>query len=478
MMESSDLLKPATSTNSWGRTLRYLLLAAGFNFALLSMAFYFAKNSPRLYSSNWSLIFPGGATDTRVDLPNIGSAQSRADSPFNKEQDVKETYKVIASTDEVRRAAAAKLGMTPTQFGKPRIEVVEGTALMNFEIKGSSGEEARRKAIALQEAFEERLNQLRVKQAAEQEAGFERSLSVAREKLERAQYRLSDYKLRSGLTSPDQIQQLSASIETLRRLRAEVVAQQRDSNTRASRLSGGLSIDSRLAGDAFALRADPLFQQYIRDYSETTANLTAASSKFGPNHPIIQRETARQAAAQAALESRGERLLGRPVDAGTIARLNVGNPSVGNTAREDLYKQIVVTDVEQQGLAARAREIDNQMSQLEQRLSTLAQRGATLDALNREMQVAEAVFSSTLASLDASKADIFGAYPPIQMVAAPSLSSAPSEPNTKLIMLGAAGGSVLVTLGLLLLWLRKTPLGRSVLRRQPRSIESSLGLGG
>jgi uncharacterized protein involved in exopolysaccharide biosynthesis len=448
----------ATTSGQRGRGWRYLAIGLAANAALWGAALLLLKESPRTYGSQWSIIFLGRGTKANVSLPDIGSASAQTESPFNRDNDVKASYKLIASTDVVRKAAAGKLGMTTSQFGKPRVEVVEGTPMMNLEMTGSNPEEAQKKAYALHEAFQERLSELRVQQASEQEAGFESSLGVARRKLEMAQRRLSDYKVVSGLSSKNQLDQLAANIEELRKMRAEVSAQQRDATTRSQNLSTNLNTNSEAASEAFVLRSDPLFQQYVKDASEVTAQLTDAISKFGPNHPIVVQRRATVDTVQAALTARAQTLLGRSVDTTTLARLNVGSNEQGANPREALFQDVVTTTAEQQGLTARAVELDRQLGGLEQRLSILAQRGSTLEALNRDMQIAEAVFSSTLAGLDASKGDVFGAYPPVQIVAEPSLPGDAAVPQKTTLMGGAAIASVLISLGLASLWLRKTPL--------------------
>ncbi|WP_421657089.1 GumC family protein [Leptothermofonsia sp. ETS-13] len=411
-----------------GRRLRYVALALAANLSIWGIVLFLLKDSPREYTSQWSIMVLGKVPKSASDE---GSGSTGATSAASEAGNFKASYKLIATTDSVRKAAAAKVGMTTEQFSQPQVQVLPGTELMTFTITGSTRQEAQKKAYALHEAFQERLNQLRIQQAEEQEAGFENTLSVARKKLESAQFRLSDYKVRAGLASKDQIDELARSIETLRRSRAEVAAQQRDASIRARQLATDLNMSSSLASEAFTLRTDPLFQQYLREYSEATASLANVSIKLGPNHPVVVGETARQSAAQAALLERAEALLGRAVDLAAIARLNTGSGSQTATPREDLFKQIVNYNVERQALAARVQEIDRQIYQLEQRLNILAQRNSTLDALNRDMQIAEAIFSSKLAGLDASSVPIFNSYPPIQMVADPTLPEKRCNSQTK-----------------------------------------------
>jgi uncharacterized protein involved in exopolysaccharide biosynthesis len=279
-----------------------------------------------------------------------------------------------------------------------------------------------------------------------------------RKKLETAQLRLSDYKVRSGLASNEQIDQLANNIEALRRQRVEAIAQQRDATMRTQHLSGNLKLSSQLATEAFALRADPLFQEYLRAYSEATTKLADVSSKFGPNHPVVVQATTRQATTENALQNRGQQLLGHPTDLEAIARLNIGSETQGSSPREILFKDVVTNEVEQRGLTARVQELDRQLANLELRLSVLSQRSSTLEALNRDVQIAQAIFSSTLAGLQVDKGDIFGSYPPIQLVAEPNLPTAATIPRREPLFIAAAIVSLLMMAGLLFAWLRKTSL--------------------
>ncbi|SRR5579883_325411 len=448
----------ALSAADRGRGLRYLAAAAAANAAVWGLALYLLKDAPRLYTSQYSVILPEQISRIKGSVPDP-NATDHPDSAINTtREDVKTSYKLIATTDEVLRSAAGKLGMTFGQFGSPWVQGVQGSALMNFGITGSTPEEAQKKAQAWYEAFQERLAQLRLQQAAELDTGFDSSIGVARKKLETAQLRLSDYKVRSGLASTQQIDQLASNIEALRRQRVEAIAQQRDATIRTQQLAGGLNMTSQLAADAFALRADSLFQEYLREYSEATVKLADVAAKFGPKHPIVVQATTRQATAESALQARGASLLGHPTDLSAIARLNTGSNAQSSSPREDLFKDIVTNEVEQRGLTARVQELDRQLAALEQRLNVLSQRSSTLEALNRDVQIAQAVFSSTLSGLEGNKADLFGSYPPVQIVAEPNLSTVATIPRQRPLFIAATIASLLITGGLLAVWLRKSAI--------------------
>lgn len=452
-----------TSLLPRNRPLRYLALAIAANGLLWGLAFLQVLAAPQVYTSQWTIIFLRGKVSTDIDIPNIGDAAAREDPPtFRKGEEVQTSYEAIAKTEAVRNAAAAKLGVSPSKIGKISSEMTEGTALMSFQVYGPSPEDAQKKAYAYHEALLERLNQLRRQQAAEQEAGFEQSLGVTRQRLTLAQQQLADYKAKSGLVDDAQIDQLSLNIETLRQQQAQLLAEQQETRTRLAILSQQLDVSPQQARDAFGLQVDPLLQQYLDNHSEATAGLSALTAKLGPNHPLVARAAKQQAATQAGLQARGQQLLaGQPVDDRALSHLNIGSKG---TAREDLFRMLVNEDTDQQGLTAQTRELNRQRTNFDQRLTRLVQQNSTVEALNRNMQIAQAIFSSTLGGLDASKMDLFGSYPPIGLVAEPSLQQEPIRPQQATILTNAAIGSGVVTAALLILWLRKNSVTHWLLR--------------
>lgn len=446
------------------RPLRYLALAVAANGLIWGLAFLQVLASPQVYTSQWTVIFLRGKVTTNIDIPNIGDAAATEDPPtFRKGEEVQTSYEAIAKTEAVRNAAAAKLGMPPSKVGKLSSEMTEeGTALMNFQVYGPSPEEAQKKAYAFHEALLERLNQLRRQQAAEQEAGFERSLGVTRQRLTLAQQQLADYKARSGLVNEAQIEQLAINIEALRQQQAQLVAEQQEARTRLTFLSQQLDVSPQQARAAFGLQVDPLLQQYLDNNSEATVGLSSLAGKLGPNHPLVARAAQQQSAIRAGLQARGQQLLARqPVDDRTLSHLRIGSRG---TAREELFRQIVREDADQQGLTSQAQEIDRQRTNFDQRLTRLVQQNLTLDALNRNLQISQAIFSSTIGGLDASKMDLFGAYPPIGLVSEPSLQSEPVRPQQVTILTNAGIASGVVTAALLILWLRKNWVTKRLLR--------------
>ncbi|MGD8912526.1 MAG: exopolysaccharide biosynthesis protein, partial [Candidatus Thiodiazotropha sp.] len=81
---------------------------------------------PVSYSSKWDLILPGSGSGLAVSLESVGQASANAASPYTSHSiDPKVNYKALAENASVLQAAAAELGMSMAEFGKPRIKLVD-----------------------------------------------------------------------------------------------------------------------------------------------------------------------------------------------------------------------------------------------------------------------------------------------------------------------------------------------------------------
>lgn len=442
----------------------HFILGIVANVAIWGSALFLLKMQP-IYTSKLVANVPSSGSASHVNLPNIGQASYESSSPYaNSIQDPRETFEVIAKSEPVLRAAAKQLNMSLSSFGQPWIKTQVNTTIIMFEFKGESPDEARDKTLAFYQAFQARLNQLRAQEATQRDVGFQSTLSASKTKLEIAQKRLSDYKARSGLNSNDQISALSNNIEYLRRQRAEILGQQQQASTRLREISASLKLSPQQAVDAFVLQTDQIFQLNLKDYSESSAALVVLSSKLLPNHPAILTGKAKQDATQRALLSRGQYLLGRPISQATLQPLN---PSSTNaSARETVFNELVTVRGYELGLQSQAQELNKQILKLEGKLKILAEKESTLEALNRDFRVAEAVFSTSLTKLDIGRSNAFGSYPLIQILVEPSLPLTPNFPKPYFVLLGAVSGSLFITTGFVLLWLRQRKIGS--LEQEPK----------
>jgi uncharacterized protein involved in exopolysaccharide biosynthesis len=436
------------------RWFRYLVLILLLNSAIWGLTVFYLKYAKPTYTSEWAITLPGSAPGIDINLPNIGQASSSSNSPFGgATTDPRANYQFIAMSDVVLNKAATAVHETENEFGKPRIKLIDNTTIMTVQVQGGSPEQAQRRAAALYEALTKRLTLLRIEEVARRDEGIEETLQSARGKLATAQQRLSVYKVNSGLSFPGQIDNLSVNVEQLRRQRTEILVQANQATSRSQQLSATLGISSQQAAEAFLLQTDQQFQQNLKTYSETTANLAVLRSKWGRNHPEIVRETAKQDTSDLALRDRSTALLGREIGQQALSTLSL---SVGDGGgRASLFRDLITVQAEQQGLAEAVRTLDQQIASLDNRLGDLSYKQSKLESLERDMQTAEAVFASTVAKLDLGKSEIFSAYPLAQLVADPSLPQEASAPRRSLVLAGSLVGSLFCTAGLGLLWWRK-----------------------
>lgn len=447
----SDLPKPSEK----GQWRVYLLLWLLINTTIWSAAILYLKKAKPTYISEWALILPGTGPGVSVNLPDIGQASSSSNSAFGgASSDPRANYQFIATSKAVLERAATQINLPIEDFGEPRVKLLDNTTIMTFQVMGSTPEQAQQKSKAMYQALVKRLNELRVEELGRRDEGVQATMKAAQTKLHQAQKLLSAYKVSSGLSFQGQVENLSVNVEQLRRQRSEILAKRQQTGTRLAQLATNLGITPEQASKAFVLQADQQFQQHLKDYSEASASLVILLSKWGENHPNVVKEQARQQAAQTAIAQRSIDLLKQEIDPQLLDFLQLASNDQG-AGRSSLFRDLITTQAEFEGFNAEVESLAQQIKQLDNRLSGLAQGQSTLENLKRDVQTAEAVFASTLARIDLSKSDIFTAYPLTQLVAEPSLPSSPSTPKKSLVYLGAGLGSMLSGAALTLLAMRK-----------------------
>jgi uncharacterized protein involved in exopolysaccharide biosynthesis len=442
--------RASESRIDWRIWKRYLYLGLIANVLLWGTALIYLQLAPKKYTSDWMVTLPPSGEQTNISFPAAG-ASSVTPSVEGSSYDLRSNYQYIASSISVLKAAAASLNMNVSDFGSPRITSLKNTTLMRIECEGNSPEEAQLKSIALHKALEARLSELRTQEAAQREASLQSSLASSQKRLKDAQQSLSNYKTRSGFSSGQQITELVSSIEQMRRQRAQLLTQQQQSEARLSQLladSSNSQQSAQQASDALRLQSDSQFQQILSNYTQSKAALVDLSSKYTPYNPTVVNTKERLGANQVALLARSQSLLGKSVSLGYIKQLSLNNTGASGSPRQQLFQQIVAAQADKQGLQAQTEETSQQMAVLEGRLKTLVQQQTTLDNLQRDVQMAEAIFASTLARLDVRNSNVFGSFPLVQLIKEPMPGSL-TKPNTLFVLVGTTLGSIFLTAGIL-----------------------------
>ena len=441
--------------NRWKSLLLMLVIS---NAVLWSAALLYMSRAKPKYTSDWTINVLGTASSSNINIPEIGQATSQDASAYaGITYDPRENYKAIATSEQVLNLAAKSANMNTTTFGAPKIKIVDNTTLMRFEFQGKTPVEAQKKSQAFYNTLTLQINKLRSDDIAQQNARLQVGIENSRQKLKAAQQKLSEYRVTSGLSANEQLSNLAINIETLRKQRAELIAQEKQSSARVLKLRQDLNLSSEQAGDAFVLQADQLFQKYLLSYNDAKSKSVILEAKFLPSHPSVINQNAEVQQAELALTNRAKILLKRPFDITAIEQFNFSDNESSGPKRAALSEKLVTTDVEKQGLRAQILGLNQQIGQLEYRLKVLSQRQSKLEDLKRDVQIAEAVFSSTIARLDMAKSSVSSAYPQIQLLSHPSLPESGTGANRNLVLLGAGFGSILLSSGLARLLQNKVP---------------------
>ena len=441
---------------------KFLSMGVMLNSVVWILALAYLKLTPATYTSQWGVKILETDAGVEVVLPDGGKATPAAGGwTPPTDQDPRNDYVYVATSPDLLTEAAALVNMTVEEYQEPTIKVDEGNGIIAFQIEGSSAEEAKAKALAFHQTMTEQIESLRTTELARQETETQATLAEAKEKLIAAQNKLSQYRAKSGISTDEQIKNLTDNIESLRRQKAELAAQQEGLGNRYSQLNQDINnLAAPNTGDAYKLAGDSVYQEYRTRYAQAQSSLTRLLDRFTPTHPIVQNKKVELNNTGQALLKRASEVLGRQVSLKSLTRINSLTLDPQNVlAREALQQDLVNNRAEWQRAKAQNQELSVQIDALEARLRDMSQGQFKVDSLQRDLQVAETVFAATLAKLDLGQENIYSIYPPLQLVTQPNVPEKPSNPNPASVFMGGLAGSFLVTTGLALLWFDQKKFG-------------------
>ena len=441
---------------------RFLSLGVLSNGLVWLLALAYLKLTPPTYTSQWGVKILEIDSGVEVVLPDGGKATPAAGGwtpPTG--QDPRNDYVYVATSPDLLAEAAKLANLSVEEYKQPQIDVDEENGIIAFEIEGSSPEEARAKALGFHQMMKRQIEELRQTELDRQEKETQVTLAQAKEKLVAAQAKLSKYRAKSGISTDEQIKNLTDNIENLRRQKAELAAQQEGAAKRYSQLSTDVkNLGDRGTGDAYKLAGDSVYQTYRTRYAQAQSSLTDLSNRFTPSHPIIKNKESELTSIGNAMRQRASQILGKSLSLTDLTRIDSLTLDPQNVlAREGLQQDLTNNRAEWQRLKAQNEELSAQIDTLEARLRNMSQEQFEVDSLKRDLQVAETVFAATLAKLDLGQENIYSIYPPLQLVTQPNLPEKPSNPNPSAVFMGGIACSFLITTGLGLVWFDRQKFG-------------------
>ncbi len=441
---------------------KFLSLGVVLNSLVWILALTYLKFTPPTYTSQWGVKILETDSGVEVVLPDGGKATPAAGGwTPPTDQDPRNDYVYVATSPDLLAEAAAAANMTVEEYQEPTIKVDEANGIIAFQIEGNSAESAKAKAIAFHQTMTQQIESLRTTELARQETETQATLAQAKEKLVAAQNKLSQYRAKSGISTDEQIKNLTDNIESLRRQKAEFAAQQSGLAKRYSQLNQDIKkLAAPNTGDAYKLVGDSVYQEYKTRYAQAQSAFTNLSDRFTPSHPIVQNKKVELNSIGEALKQRASQVLGRSMSLASLTRIDSLTLDPQNVlARESLQQDLISNRAEWQRSKAQNEELTLQIDSLEARLRNMSQEQFQVDSLKRDLQVAETVFAATLAKLDLGQENIYSIYPPLQLVTQPNVPEKPSNPNPTSVFMGGLAGSFLVTTGLALLWFDQKKFG-------------------
>jgi len=430
---------------------RYVIMAAPVIAGIWLLAFGVILLTPARYTSHMTLILPGAGSGGSINLEKIGQATSASASPFaGTSLSPTESYKRLLGNDRTLEAAAALLRQPVATFSPPKIKLIDQTSLIEVDVTADNAVLARDRAVALRTAFLSTLEQLRRDEAAKRETADRMFILNLQAKARDAQARLLAFQAETGLVSVEQFNNRIGALDALRDRENLQRTLTRQSAATTARMTQTLGASTTTARQAMVLKGDPVFQALLARYAAIETQGVEKGATLGDGHVVMTELNAQDRGLRDALVARGRTLTGlsaKPL-------LSFADVSVAD-GRARLLEAMVSSDGNLVGAAAALADIRQQIKEQSSNSGERVEQASQLAELNRDLRVAEAVFSSALARLDMNKSDPFASYPLVQTIEEPTLPKGKSSPSPKMVLAGAVLATLMNLIGFGLLWLRK-----------------------
>jgi uncharacterized protein involved in exopolysaccharide biosynthesis len=450
-----------------GRARRYLaVLVLGLGLIWGSAAAYLSL-APRSYTATFVFVLPGTGAGTSVNLESLGQATSTTASAFSSPDfSPTQNYRRMLLSRRVQAETARTLGIDEAALPAPRVDLADQAKLIGVSVTARTPDDAEARASALHDTFLTILDQLRRQEIETRDVAYREMLAGYQRRLDDVRQRLIAHQAETGLVSIDQYGAIVGAVERLREQLRDVNARLAQGRAGSNQLVALLGSSPELANAALLLRADPIAQDLLALLARQEAELSTMTGTRGQGNPRVLDLQAERASTLRRMSQRVHEVTGVwPENVLQLRDLSL------REERARLFERLVSGLAEQSGLEGMQRQLTTQITDEQQRTVSLAQAASRLDELRRDVQVAEAVFSSALARIDTSRYDIFASYPMLQTLEAPSRPRRPSAPLPILALAGGAGASFFLILALGLTWLRAALLHR-MLRNESSSSPS------
>lgn len=410
----------------------------------LIISLYLAK-SPR-FTSQMDLVLPGTGSSSSVTLDNVGQIVSQTNTPFSGGGfNPRVNYKEMLGSRAVGERAAKDLNMPLSDFGEPKVKLTEQTSIISFSITGATPENAQAKAYALFNSLQSELDNLRIDELSHHDKSIQQVLNQYRARMNSTRNAIVNFQERSIVVSTKQMDLLITSLSGIKERKVYVGADVQNLKAYINQLSNEIGVSPKLAGQAFALQSDVEFRAYIGELQASITQLSEFSSRWGSNHPKVIAQQKRLDFTRKAINNRSTEIFG--VEANEI----FNSLSLDLTPkRSQLFADLIEAYASQKAKSSMLLELERSINHLGDELKVYSREIVELERLEREFSMAEAVYTSAAARLEANKSDVFASYPVVQMLTKPLYPTNPSSPKKAIAIIAAIAGFLFITLGLMI----------------------------
>jgi uncharacterized protein involved in exopolysaccharide biosynthesis len=427
--------------------------------AIWGLALAYAFLTPKSYLSEIVLNMPNATVQSSVSLQNIGQTSINAASPFaSSSLSPIVFYKSIALSNGLRVAAAELMNIDEKAMPKPKVQLIDLTAIMTIQVTGPNPKLAQSRTKAFYEALQNQLDELRRDEAVRRLDAIRSGVTEVESRLAETSKQLQQFQQTSAIVSRDQFDLIVRNFETLRQKISAEEAELEKTVAERKRLSALLGLEPADAAAALQFQSDPRYSNLSRALGEAMVDYTEKTRKWGPRHPQVVTSAKRIETIQLRLQEIARSALGDRTD-------KLFEQLILNDSRErsQLLRTLVEVDSRASGLQSSLRQMNKALGQSTRFIEERTEQLAELAELERQHKIAETVFASAVARIDTSGQDFYSSYPLLQIVTPATLPEKPNSPKVLFALIGAFAGSILLITSMVLAWLRQ-PFIRKILK--------------
>ncbi|MEB3179649.1 MAG: P-loop NTPase [Nostocaceae cyanobacterium] len=434
--------------------IRHWIALLGLNAVLLAATYQIISKTPKVWNANAEMILPHTTSDLNANLGTLGNL-SGGGVVFSQQLNPLKILSAILLSDDtliaVQKVDPEKelYPSTSTYRGLFDVSPQGETTIISLSANGSSPAIARQRLTNLITVFQNRLDELRVQDAAGRAKLVQKELNQARLKLQQAQKQLAEYKQSANLVSnEDQTQQMVVSINTLTTTLAQVRSEFQASQAQVKMLSQRLGLTPEAAIKSVQLKENRNYQYIRQKLPEVEAELVKLQVVYTNDHPQVIKLLSERDKLRQQMQT-------------YIADASAGVKAINTSVDSDsavMIQRLVLAESENRALEKRVKQLEVEINQQKEILRSLPAAQSRLQELQRQYNIAEGVYNGLVAKMQEARLNALSTYPSVQTLSQPTVNPRPSSSKSKAILLGGILASVFGSVAVVLFLESRNPL--------------------